>query len=245
MRVGDVHVGVRFDDPDLLDRAIHAYEEHAVVDPEAVDDLSVVLHPPVRADVARRRPSLRHGGCDLLRSASGDRLLRALDAFLATAPGPPEGLVRIRGLGSVVVDERAALVPEPLLHRSSGVERLLLREGAQMADGVSVFIDPAATEVVVHAGLAGDERLGIGNDLLARPGRYSLRSIHWLGSEAPDDESAAVGVVRLLNRAEPPASLSTEAGFNGLVGLADRFSSVRVGERGVSDVGAVLAALGP
>lgn len=243
MRVHDVHLGVRFDDEEALRRAERAYGDRAVEDVSAVDDLSLSLHPPVAEGVARRRPSLRHGGCDLVRSGSADRLLRALDSFLAAIEGPAAGLVRIDGTGALVAGDRASLVPTALLDRSSAIERRVVEAGAAMADGPSVLIDPARREVVVRPGLARDASLGITSELLVPPGRYALHRIHWSSSEVAETDSAALGLVRLLNRLERAGPPLDEGTFQHVVALADQFSPISVGERGLRDLEAIVSDL--
>lgn len=235
-----MHVGVRFDDADVHRRAERAYAEHLVIDEAAVDDLSLSLHPPTGDGTARRRPSLRHGGCDVVRSGSADRLLRALDCFLAGIGGPPSGMVRFDRVGAVIVDGRASLVPTTLLDRSSAVERRMAEAGA-IADGLSAAVDPARREIVVRPGLVGDEALEVESEVLARPGRYPLHRIHWSELEADENESAAIGLVRLLNRIDASRERVDRDAFLHLVRLGDRFSSILAGERGVRDLDAIVA----
>lgn len=152
-------------------------------------------------------------------------------------------MVRLEHMGALVAQGRASLVPPALLDRSSAVERRVTQAGVGIADGPSVLVDPASREVVVLGGLAGDAALAVESTLLAGPGRYPLHRIHWSSNEAAEVESAGVGLVRLLNRIRVAGAQMDEATFQHVVALGDHFSPVSTGERGLSDVHAILADL--
>lgn len=240
-----MHVGVRFDDQETLTRAVAAYADHVTVDPKAVDDLSLSLHPAVDRAGNRARPSLRHGGCDVVRARSADRLLRALDSFLVTAVAVPDGCVRLAGIGALVRDGRAALVPASLLERSSDVERRIGEAGARLADAVSVVLDVRASEVVVVGGLAGTAALKISHaPALAPASRYELAAVHWTADEVVEDERRATAAVRLLRHVQHPTGVAPRELLDGVVAVADRCSDVVVGDGGPADLRSVLDRLG-
>jgi hypothetical protein len=233
---------VRSDDAEVLDVLRAAYSAHLVDDDRAVDDLGMVLHPPIPG-VGTARSRLQHGRCDLVVGGSIGRKLRALDGLLGRAalPGHPGGSVIIRDRGAVVVDGRAVLVPRALLNRSSGVERAIAAAGGAIADPEVVRLAPATSELVVVDGLLGPDAEGFDDPISARPGRYRCVAVCWPEHERDAEQRPSLALVRLAARALDLGPVDPSPVLEGMAAmLTDQPFHVTIGTTGTRDVSEIL-----
>lgn len=176
---------------------------------------------------------LYRGSCVAVASPDPQRIVTALVRHLDAHAGTPDGLVGVQAV-ALLRDDRAMLVPTLLEDDLRALSRQLGREGIQILDTHTVFVDLSAGEVVVTSDLEVDD--GALADVVSlappsrrsdppvRDGRYPLA--RWLLMELwqrPGRYSRATATRRaaLVLRGGPRA-----AGHQPLDRLAELFETV-------------------
>ena len=194
-------MGVRTDDALILETLRLMYAGRIVEDERAVDEYSLsVARQAGRGP--RRLAYLAFGRQHVLRSRSRARLLRRLDLALGELEHKvPAGLFQIDGAAAIVKGDRAAIVPESVINRSTAVEQTAASLAAGIVERPALFVDPLNSQIVVHPGLAGVIDLPmLSHDHLAAVGRYELAALFWSDHEVDEDERRSISTIRLFSR---------------------------------------------
>ena len=203
-RVGDFHIGVRYNDPEtaaLLDRLLPGAR---VQDPRTPENFSLALYPE-RSAGSRRLNLLVRNGSQLVRSRSAARALAALLTYVSADTTPPdEDLLPLNATGAVV-DGAALLLPPGLVNWTKQIQTKLARRGIVLVDAPYVTIDLETGELVVPVpSVPHDPEVLTEVDRGARlspelphvrPGRYPITA--WYLNRSPDEVgplSPALGV---------------------------------------------------
>ncbi len=192
-RIGDVHVGIRYNEPEtaaVLDRLLAGAR---VQDRRTPDNYSVALHPTMGAG-SRRLNLLVQDGNQLVRSRSAARVLAALLNHLDAQLTPPDEHLLALDASAGVVEGRALLLPSGLVHWAKQIQTKLARRGIVLVDAPYVSIDPESGELVVPTpSMPHDPKVLDELDDDARlapelphigPGRYPIAA--WYLSRGPD-----------------------------------------------------------
>jgi hypothetical protein len=193
-RIGDFHVGIRYNDPATaaaLDRLLPGAR---VQDRRTPDNYSIALYPTVGTG-SRRLNLLVRGGSQLVRSRSAARALSALLNHLTADTTPPDEHLLALDATAGVVGDRAILLPPGLVNWTKQIQTKLARRGIVLVDTPFITIDPVAGELVVpipsvpHDSDVLDE-LDDGARLAPElphvgPGRYPIAA--WYLNRGPDE----------------------------------------------------------
>lgn len=176
-------LGVRCNDAELLELLRRLFSPVLVESPDPEPNFSL------RRAAAGRAHRLQEGCRTLVHTASLDRAVRGLRAFLAAYAGEEAaGRVRLAAV-ALVRDGAAVLVPERLRPRLGGAEDHLAERGLAIADAVPALSPDGTTVHVEPPGLEVDRdvlgeisRLGDGHTqpaAVAEPGCYRLAGWAW------------------------------------------------------------------
>ena len=218
-RIGDVHVGIRYNDPEaaaVLDRLLPGAR---VQDRRTPDNYSIALHPTVGTG-SRRLNLLVQGGSQLVRSRSAARALAALLNHLSAQITPPDEHLLALDASAGVVGGRALLLPPGLVNWAKQIQTKLARRGIVLVDAPYVTIDPETGELVVPTpSVPHDPEVLDALDDGARlapelphigPGRYPIAA--WYLNRGPDaigPMSPVEAVASIYGRLTTPADPAT------------------------------------
>lgn len=184
------------------------------------------------------------GRCPLVRTRDAERLVRALERYLAPAPATPTPELQVRLTAGVLTTGQAFLLPA-LGADLARLDRRLQSAGAALVDGPHVTVDPVTGELVLREPEVALRRgprqvlvdqLGTSRqDPRVAPGRYPIA--RWLVDGRTEDATGAVDVARLLSELVSP---TTEGGLQASGTWVQRLRIVGIA---VQDVGAVVTAV--
>jgi hypothetical protein len=183
-RVGDHHVGVRYNSDTAAEVLDRLFPSAQVDDRRVPDNYSVALHTGPTAK-SRELNLLVHGSTQLVRSRSAARVLAGLLAYVSNdlVERDPE-LLRVSATAAVHEGD-ALLLPVGLVQWVKQLQPRFSRRGVTMVDVPYADLDLATGELVVpepaiehDATLLAelDDGVHLGSELpWTRPGRYPLR----------------------------------------------------------------------
>lgn len=148
VRLGDVYLGARTNDPAAADAMRAVLAPHLAEDVIAPPNVSLLAGEP-ETTAARPFHFLYTGARTTVRSTSIARLLRSLPAQLAWFLEPPAGVSRLAAR-AVVRDGAVVLVDIGLVGSLLEAERRLRRDGFELADAPYVSVDAATFGLVVE-----------------------------------------------------------------------------------------------
>jgi hypothetical protein len=224
LRVGDFHIGFRSDDQGVLEILRSTYSDLQVDGTEAPFDYAIATYRNAEVRGQRPWPQLTHGRCPLLRSRDDRRMLRRLDAELAThVVTPAAGTTIVDGFAAIVGPGGAALVPAELTERSTDAEEQMRLAGVGIVDDGAIRLDPVNAEVVVLPGLLGDVPPAFADSLAVAHGRGPVRRVFWSSDGEVAGDGRAVAAAVLYQRSHSRVGLERRAMLEGLAKMADRF----------------------